>query len=590
MINQVSRDEELLNIARDYFHFVTKFFEPINVSATHIYHSALGLSPLSSIIRRLYYHQRDGSSPRVVVGIQDSWEPSLAVPHKHSKVLCTWSPCGRFIAAGNGEGVEIRDPLSFELLSTLIPTEPTQRRMDQLAYSMDGRSVASVSGTLLIIWDTQTGGVVKEIEHEGTYGASLAWSLNRSTIGIISKDLETGLYTVYIYDVVSGVMRSPGTLPSRCKPYLWAHDASFRVMTTARDEGCIINIFEVGSALIRIESFRIGLWIFSVESFSQSTYRISVSFYGGYSVFDLRTSDCLLTESYLSLHCFSSDGSLFAGISGPSSCVRIWKYASNRYMSWREFPLQGSIYTCRSLRFSPASSSLLAGSGKLLQLWRLDGPSVVHPDRNKLVVALSRCGSYIATGDRSNTTVTITNLVSQTPPHSIQTGITIESLALTGNVLLVDCYWEIAAWRLTEAGAVDRVLSGRTADRGDSIWTASSDRVSFSVQDQTVTIRQEEQVIHAYHTATGEVLKPSRAPPHNRRDYSFQDMVYGRHNPHYHNLDPASSTTGWVRDLEGKHRLWIPVEWRNPRNAIFFGNSKTLRLDYDKGETVLIRF
>ena len=119
MINQVSRDKELLNTARDYFHFVTKFFEPIKVSATHVYHSALGLSPFSSIIRRLYYHQRDGSSPRVVVGIQDSWDPSLAVSCKHDVRPCTWSPCGRFIAAGNGEDVEIRDPLSFELLSTL---------------------------------------------------------------------------------------------------------------------------------------------------------------------------------------------------------------------------------------------------------------------------------------------------------------------------------------------------------------------------------------------------------------------------------------------------------------------------------------
>ncbi|KAF9645947.1 hypothetical protein BDM02DRAFT_3062746, partial [Thelephora ganbajun] len=46
--------EELLDIARDYSHFVATFFEPISVSATHIYHSALELSPLSSIVRRRY--------------------------------------------------------------------------------------------------------------------------------------------------------------------------------------------------------------------------------------------------------------------------------------------------------------------------------------------------------------------------------------------------------------------------------------------------------------------------------------------------------------------------------------------------------
>jgi hypothetical protein len=54
---------------------VTKFFEPINVSATHIYHSALELSPLSSIVRRLYYHQRHTPFPRVA-----GWNPRFMGP------------------------------------------------------------------------------------------------------------------------------------------------------------------------------------------------------------------------------------------------------------------------------------------------------------------------------------------------------------------------------------------------------------------------------------------------------------------------------------------------------------------------------
>ena len=40
-LDQVAKDSQLLDTAQDFFHFVTKFFEPINVSATHIYHSAL---------------------------------------------------------------------------------------------------------------------------------------------------------------------------------------------------------------------------------------------------------------------------------------------------------------------------------------------------------------------------------------------------------------------------------------------------------------------------------------------------------------------------------------------------------------------
>jgi hypothetical protein len=49
-MNQVAQNEQLLDTAKDCFRFVIKFFEPINVSATHIYHSALELTPLSSIV------------------------------------------------------------------------------------------------------------------------------------------------------------------------------------------------------------------------------------------------------------------------------------------------------------------------------------------------------------------------------------------------------------------------------------------------------------------------------------------------------------------------------------------------------------
>ena len=128
ILNQVARDHQLLSAARDYFHFVTTFFEPIEVSATHVYHSALELSPLSSIIRKFYYHQRPHPSPRVVIGIPDSWDPSTSVSTKHSRYLSsTWSPCGRFVAAVTEEAMEIRDALTLELVSALQSTKVAAR-------------------------------------------------------------------------------------------------------------------------------------------------------------------------------------------------------------------------------------------------------------------------------------------------------------------------------------------------------------------------------------------------------------------------------------------------------------------------------
>ena len=599
-MNQGSGNEELLNTARDYFHFVTKFFEPISVSATHIYHSALELSPLSSIVRRLYYQQRYASSPRVIVGNQDSWDQQLVTSCKYDRSLCTWSPCGRFIAVGDRDGVEIRDSLSFELLSTLMPTRPGRGLIGQLSYSMDGRSVASTFGTLLVIWDIQTGGVAKEIEYGGFYNVALAWSLNGSTIGIIPlHDLDARDYTVYIYNVASGTIHSPGTLLSTDVPRLLADDTSFRVMATARDDdGCIVNVFEAGPVLTKIESFRIRLreTDLRVESFSQTSHRISVSAGQDYFVFDLRTSRCLLSAKHLGSHCFSSNGSLFAGIS--TSALRIWKYTSDGYTWWRNFPCWGLPTSDHFLQFSPTSSSLLIRSDYILRLWRLDGPPIVaHPGRRMPLIALSHCGSYMAAGNESGSIVTITNLVSQTPPHSVDTGMTMDLLVLTGNVLLVSDFTTIAAWRLTEEGKMHGVFIDRRAGRGDSIWIvplpgSRSDELSFSLGDQTVAIRRNKKVVHVYRTETGEVLEPTQILLYHR-NYSPWDVLRGLHYLRRCSSDPVlwdSMKKGWVEDLKGKHRLWISAEWRGCLyKAISSEDRETLRFDLG-GEIILIKF
>ncbi|KAF9645968.1 hypothetical protein BDM02DRAFT_383204 [Thelephora ganbajun] len=177
-LHEVSRNEELLDTVRDYYHFLRTFFEPISVSATHIYHSALELSPLSSIVRRWYYCQRHSTFPRVVIGTEESWGEGIIIPGKDRHLSHTWSPCGQFIAAQSRKAVEIRDSLSFKLLSTLKLTKPiSDGYVNLLAYSTDGRSIASLSDTSLIIWDIQKGGLVNETYRSCAGCTFLVWSL-----------------------------------------------------------------------------------------------------------------------------------------------------------------------------------------------------------------------------------------------------------------------------------------------------------------------------------------------------------------------------------------------------------------------------
>ena len=112
-----------------------------------------------------------------------------------------------------------------------------------------------------------------------------------------------------------------------------------------------------------------------------------------------------------------------------------------------------------------------------LEVWRLNGlPIVVRPDTHTStsVAVLSRCDTYIATSHQLNSPIATTRLLSQTLSRSIDTGMEIRMLALTGNVLLVLDSDGLVAWRLTEEGAVNDFLADRRAGRGDSIWAVSA--------------------------------------------------------------------------------------------------------------------
>ena len=597
---QVSRNTELLAVAISYFHFITKFFEPISVSATHIYHSALELSPILSIVRRLYYHRRHGSFPRIVAGTADSWDHGTHLSNIPYHRPYTWSPCGQFVAVLSGKVVEIRDVLSTALVSTLTtPDTPPNRG---LAYSPDGRFLAGFSDAL-IIWDIQTGGAANMIQCNGSKSDSVVWSLNGKTIGITGSSIETR--TVHVYDVVLGTTRFPGTLESKNDLHIWAHNESFRVMTMWEDGlSFTVEIFEVGSDLTKIESFHIkSSNHVEVESFSPATYRISISVRNRLRVLDVQNSELQLEEEgHFGSHCFSSDGNLFAASAFPRD-VRIWKYNSGRYAPWRKFPVLPSRGS--PLQFSPALSSILGHFQGFLQVRRFDSPPVVtHPNSRVPLAVISHCGTYTVTSCQGNSTATITNLLSQIPPQLVDTDMQIEILALTGNILLVFDWRTIVAWRLTEEGMVDGCFPDRKAGRGDSIWAVSTSGHSltskFMIKDKIAIIEMAGDVIHIYHTGTGEVLDPTTIHGINHLRYDPRGMYSGHHHPHYRIADKedtfpdddwpgqlVSPRVEWVKDPEGKHRLWLPVKWRT-YDAGWFHNITTLWLNRGY-EAVIVR-
>jgi len=586
---------------------VTKFFEVINVSAAHVYHSALELCPTSSIVRKVYYRQCATRLPKVAIGTPDSWDQTITFSGKDDyNGLCTWSPCSQFVAAQTGKTVEIRNQLTLELITILQPPETIPHLTGPLAYSPDGRSIACASDTAIVIWDIQTGGVAKKIDCSAN-NISLVWSSDGTTICTInSEDQVTSV--VHTYDVSSGTTLSPGTLQSGYKPHLWTHDKSFRGMVVVEhNDGCsTIGIFEVGSTLTEIESFPIKEPSSGIRSFSSTTHCISISIGNALCILDVRNSKRLLDgKGHFIFHCFSSDGSLFAA--SHESGVYIWKYISGHYILWRVFRCQG--WSNSPLRLSPTSSSILGHSRNILQVLRLHEPPTATETRRQQYVGLSRSGTRVATAHKLESTVTTIDLLAQTPSQSIDTGVEIEGLVLTGNVLLVAGSGKLIAWLLTDEGLVGGVIGGGRAGHSDSIWTIALPQWDpswwiFLVEGQLGVIKSDGDSLHVYHTETGEVLHPVQAPrDFSSRWYHFNEPLWGQHYLRYHNLPQcdtppedswqtsrATLQQGWVKDAEGKHRLWVPVEWRVDWDPADWRHDVTTQFSYLGGRPVLIKF
>ena len=580
---------------------MTKFFEPINVSATHIYHSALELFPLSSIFRKLYYHQRLAPFPRVETGILDSHDSSIStIPRsRSSQRAVTWSPCGQFVAKQEGGAVEIRNALTFELVFTLQPSKQDVYCLGTPSYPPDGHSLACATNTGILIWDIQTGGVVREIQYIQRGCDLLVWSSNGEMLGVLFG------WEVQIQNVVSDAVSAPIKHVIPNLDHFWAHNEYFWIMRSFRHgEARVLDIFEIGLTLRKIESFYISEneGFYHITSFSPTTYRASCRDRDGtiFFILDIQNSEKLLAEKgAFDAYSFSPDGSCFAAY--WSDGIHTWKFDDSHYVPWRQFP---STFDCIQIAFSPTLSSIAVLYRDTLELLHFNHSPATPTIYSSQLKIFSPSGTHIATACYERSVITITNL-SQTPFQTIDTGVKIAGLGLTGNVLLVRATRVVMAWLLKEEEWVGNVLDEKSASSSDSIWTLPLPRGSqakFLVEGGTGVISGGK-VLFIYNARTGEVLETTQEPSHFYGPwYSFQDNLQAKDHHNDHSEPSTSLTTkgkptqtelmgDWIKDDEGKCLLWLPTEWRVTQNKVqWFPDTSTIKFKSKLGKPIIIKF
>jgi len=352
------QDSSTFDLANDCFRFVTGYFEVINSSAPHIYHSALAFAPQKSMVRGLY---ESYAHPfvRVVHGLPTSWNPNAAAITRRNTIrVAARSPCDRFIAItwSGAKTIDVLDSATLQRLQTLEFPQAQHISMERVAltFSPDSRTLTCFGPNsppdqelVVVSWDLQTGGVAGVIRSQGPHEAikgtpSITYSANGRMIGVRCR-YSTGADAILVFDVASGIYvhsHSPTSSFAHTND-IWTHGESLRFITVGRDE---ITIWEVGftsdAVPTEIKTFSAPEDIsfddpedMSVK-FLPDLCRLAIDDGGDVIVWDAHNSNYLLRSMdtmFFSHMSFSSDGRFFACQTGGWD-VYLWKESPKGYI------------------------------------------------------------------------------------------------------------------------------------------------------------------------------------------------------------------------------------------------------------------
>jgi len=614
-----------LDLVNDYFRFVTGFFEGINTSAPHIYHSALPQSPRTSIVRRLYERYAH-PLVRVARGVPTSWDPTIATIKRSNGIQCiAWSPCSRFIAISSQDsaGVQILDAVTLKQLNSFTPPH---RSTQLLAFTPTNRLLMWLGGDPRVFtsWDIQTGVQASEIPIEGPpHARSITHSGCGTMLGVLFHGNPSVINT---YDTISGTLMHCHSVEGVRAGTFWTHDNCVR-FTTFRPG--FITICEVGFASqlppTEVESLPTpNDFDTNLSLFLPVPPRLAFIGPGKtVLVWDAQYSKLLLDSTDVgnpNTMTFSSDGHFFTcGTFSPE--IYLWKESPTGYILHRKLIYDDvGVGYCEPF-LSPDGQSIIAyGGGHRLQLnlWRTTDSSSpssslptqgLHPT-DRFVIGFSPDGLLAAAARLLDNTATVFDLKSGATQLIIDAGHCIHGLGLAGSaVVAVISYGTVVTWNLPTGphvidARVDSSDGVRTTklDLSASIYELPPDTVSISPDLNYIAVTDGGGVFNSWDVPAGKSLMyawtgswahSSWFTPDGRelwflgsgrgegwaivRDSEtnitkLEPFGPTRGPPEGHPWQPPRGCRvtgdGWVLNSTGKRLLWLPPRWRSHERAV----------------------
>jgi len=481
----------------------------MSTSAAHIYHSALPLSPRTSIVRRLY-EPHAHPLMRIVQGVPMSWDPVVAAVRCSHKIWdVVWSPCSRFIAIGCHAEIQILDAATLKQIRSL--TTPHLRYNGSITFSAESRSLTrlSVRPEASTSWDLQTGvpaGIIpsEQCKRERHYreanfyvedmrgdphALSITYSGCGTMFGILFlfkyrgdgpfNDNATLIITYNVLPRASVIGSYRVEIP--VAHMIWTHGECIRFAVFRQGS---ITIWEVG--FVSEHPATEVEFIPTPDNFDPSSSslflpplsRLAFVLENSIFVWDAQHSkpllSCMDIERPTEM-AFSSNGSFFACATRGFE-IYLWKDSPAGYALHRT--LTSSDPGSKPL-LSPDGRSILAFSGLTLQLWRTSDsiiplsttPTQALQSAKPFTLRFSPDESSVAVARLLDNTATVLDLRSGVPRLTIDAGMKIYDLRAGGSTVVVVGEGKIVTWNLPQR---DHSLNA-TANINDSIRSTDFD-------------------------------------------------------------------------------------------------------------------
>jgi len=352
-------------------------FNTISNSPSHLYHSALPLSPSSSWLYECYIAELS-QEVRVVEGLPVKWGmcSRTILLNEFIYTLSCWNNA---VAVGSSQ----RDIIIFDAITgsqtAVLPGHTDW--VHSLTFSSDGTSL--VSGSLdktVKLWDMQTGGVVKTLHGHTKMVRSVSISADSTTIASGSEDRTIRLWNIQV---------------GECYQIIEKQDVPYYISFSPKNPQTLISASDTTVQQWDIDGHKVGPTYGGGQfAFSQDGTQLVLCIGCDVTVQNINSGVAMAkfnaARSSSNPCCFSPDGRLVA--IGDDEKFHLWDITGSHPHLVETFIGHTDYIT--SLAFSSPSNLISASHDRSAKFWQIGAsstdPVVTDPKSTPLTSAPTR--------------------------------------------------------------------------------------------------------------------------------------------------------------------------------------------------------